>query len=249
MRKGGPIAARSSVNRLWVSFRGTASLKGLIKDFKAHPVPMDTHFAAVSPHQTLLSILQEIPLMLQGCKVHVGFYETYKSISDDVLGCVMQHLSLYPDTEVICTGHSMGGACAVHCAVDLRVRLGPSHPLQVYTFGSPRVGNHKYARMYDLFVPETYRVVYNQDVVVTVPKFLFYYKHVGVEVLSSFFCRDEHALKHSALIHATGNAGPSWQRGCRPYVCRARVPPRTTKFPRPPAHQLLQRAASGSACR
>jgi predicted lipase len=101
----------------------------------------------------------------------------------------MQHLSLYPDTEVICTGHSMGGACAVHCAVDLRVRLGPSHPLQVYTFGSPRVGNHKYARMYDLFVPETYRVVYNQDVVVTVPKFLFYYKHVGVEVLSSSFSR------------------------------------------------------------
>jgi predicted lipase len=185
MRKGGPIGARSSVNRLWVSFRGTASLKGLIKDFKAHSFPMDSHFAAVSPHKTLLSILQHIPLMLQGCKVHVGFYETYKSIKDDVLGCVLQHLSLYPDTEVVCTGHSMGGACAVHCAVDLRVRLGPSHPLQVYTFGSPRVGNHKHARMYDLFVPETYRVVYNQDVVVTVPKFLFYYKHVGVEVHSA----------------------------------------------------------------
>jgi hypothetical protein len=65
------------VNRLWVSFRGTASLKGLIKDFKAHAVPMDSHFAAVSPHKTLLSILHNIPLMLQGCKVHVGFYETY----------------------------------------------------------------------------------------------------------------------------------------------------------------------------
>lgn len=182
MEVGGPKAARSSVNRLWVSFRGTASLKGLIKDFKAHPVPMDAHFAAVNPHENLLSILQQIPLMLQGCKVHVGFYETYKSISDDVLGCIMQHLTLYPGTEVICVGHSMGGACAVHCAVDLRVRLGPSHPLQVYSFGSPRVGNHKYARMYNLFVPETYRVVYNQDVVVTVPKFLFYYKHVGVEV-------------------------------------------------------------------
>ena len=40
--------------------------------------------------------------------------------------------------------------------------------------------------MFDLFVPETYRVVYNQDVVVTVPKFLFYYKHVGVEVTLQF---------------------------------------------------------------
>ena len=60
MQEGGPKAARSSVNRLWVSFRGTASLKGLIKDFKAHSVPMDTHFAAVNPHENLLSILQHI---------------------------------------------------------------------------------------------------------------------------------------------------------------------------------------------
>jgi len=156
---------------------------------------MDAHFAAVNPHENLLSILQQIPLMLQGCKVHVGFYETYKSISDDVLGCIMQHLTLYPGTEVICVGHSMGGACAVHCAVDLRVRLGPSHPLQVYSFGSPRVGNHKYARMYNLFVPETYRAVYNQDVVVTVPKILFYYKHVGVEV---------HALRCAACMRSVG---------------------------------------------
>ena len=45
--------------------------------------------------------------------------------------------------------------------------------------------------MFDLFVPETYRVVYNQDVVVTVPKFLFYYKHVGVEVtLQELNCRE-----------------------------------------------------------
>jgi hypothetical protein len=98
MRKGGPIAARSSVNRLWVSFRGTASLKGLIKDFKAHPVPMDTHFAAVSPHQTLLSILQEIPLMLQGCKVHVGFYETYVAPFPQ---CII--VTLWPGTKASAT--------------------------------------------------------------------------------------------------------------------------------------------------
>lgn len=50
-------------------------------------------------------------------------------------------------------------------------------------FGSPRVGNYKFAKAYDKIVPDSYRVVCDGDLVTGVPKLLFMYTHVGHEVV------------------------------------------------------------------
>jgi predicted lipase len=46
--------------------------------------------------------------------------------------------------HVFCTGHSLGGALATLCALEMRQRLGLR--VELYTFGSPRVGSPQFAR-------------------------------------------------------------------------------------------------------
>ena len=59
---------------------------------------------------------------------------------------------------VTCTGHSLGGALATLAAYDLQAEFG-FRKLQVYAFGSPRTGNHAFARDYERKVPHTWHVV------------------------------------------------------------------------------------------
>jgi Lipase (class 3) len=55
-------------------------------------------------------------------------------------------------------GHSLGGAMAILCAMDVKARFD-FEQLQVYTFGAPRVGNRAFAREYERTVPETWNII------------------------------------------------------------------------------------------
>jgi predicted lipase len=55
-----------------------------------------------------------------GCQVHLGFYSAYKGVAPLVRTAVEQLLSLYRGASLIITGHSLGGAMAVLCALDLK---------------------------------------------------------------------------------------------------------------------------------
>ena len=52
----------------------------------------------------------------------------------------------------------------------------------VYSYGSPRIGNRAFARMYNRRVPNTFRLVLDGDAVTGIPKLLWVYKHCGIEV-------------------------------------------------------------------
>jgi hypothetical protein len=76
-----------------------------------------------------------------------------------------------PDFDVWITGHSLGGAMASVSAFDLvwnTTLFSHKSPL-VYTFGQPRTGDTAYARIYDKFVPNTFRVVNDDDPVPHLP--------------------------------------------------------------------------------
>lgn len=64
----------------------------------------------------------------------------------------------------------------------------------MYNFGSPRVGNHAFASFYDRCVPnrflsflfvslKSFRVVNDQDIVVSFPKLVYVFKHIGREIV------------------------------------------------------------------
>lgn len=77
------------------------------------------------------------------------------------------------------TGHSLGGALAILCAVDFQQSFGNVD--LVYTFGQPRVGNDKFAAYYtSIFGSNSFRLINYADTVVHSPPKAFGFLHHGV---------------------------------------------------------------------
>jgi hypothetical protein len=91
-----------------------------------------------------------------------------------------------PGWTVLFTGHSLGGALATLAAFDLSHRSSSSknkpEKIAMYNFGSPRVGNKAFATEFNRAVPESWRLVAQNDAVVRVPR-LVGYCHVGHAVI------------------------------------------------------------------
>ncbi|KAM5569062.1 lipase [Rosa sericea] len=107
--------------------------------------------------------------------VHHGFYSAYHNttIRPGILNAVARAKEFYGDIGIIVTGHSMGGAMASFCALDLRVNQKENN-VQVMTFGQPRIGNAIFATYYSKLVPKTIRITNGNDVVPHLPP---YYTH------------------------------------------------------------------------
>jgi triacylglycerol lipase len=76
-------------------------------------------------------------------------------------------------------GHSLGGAMATICAGRCFLSHIPSNPEQLYSYGSPRVGDQRYINFVKL---DHYRYVNNNDIVTRVPPVFMGYRHGGNEV-------------------------------------------------------------------
>jgi len=83
-------------------------------------------------------------------------------------GVVAQVMAGHPGAQVWVTGHSMGGAMAVFCALDIRIRLKVPF-VGLYTFGQPRVGNLPFASFIAHTLPNALRIVHQDDVVPHLP--------------------------------------------------------------------------------
>ncbi len=134
--------------------------------------------------------------------VHGGFLSIYNSLRV-ALHRIYRREMLKQLSPVQITGHSMGGALATFAAFDLqdnsvpRVRayyraLQPSEGLVAWdrkmemstvTFGSPRVGDANFMKLFNKMVPDSFRVVVDGDIVTTVPRTSMGFKHVGTQVL------------------------------------------------------------------
>jgi len=125
--------------------------------------------------------------------VHVGFFRVYASVRDEVVALLQSRLEVCAQegkrAKVYVTGHSLGGAVACLCALDLASLGGnTSDPASlalrdpcVYTFGSPRIGNAAFRSIYNVLVPGTFRMVGVRDIVPTLPPSIRY-RQVGREV-------------------------------------------------------------------
>lgn len=76
-------------------------------------------------------------------------------------------------------GHSLGGAMATICAARCLLSYIAANPQEIFTFGSPRVGDRYYVNFVSL---RHHRFVNNNDVVTRVPPVWLGYRHGGHEV-------------------------------------------------------------------
>lgn len=176
-------------DRIVVSFKGTSSSRNLRTDLKAFHVKLNRVLPTMLdqnndyPTESLGSIAHTIFGSRDGqnAKLHRGFAEAYTSVATKVMQTIH---CLYKERPrpVFLTGHSLGGALATICAYDcvLRLELG-AKDLYVATYGSPRVGNSAFRRLYDEAVPATWRVLIAPDIVTKLPK--VGYEHVGKKVM------------------------------------------------------------------
>lgn len=68
-------------------------------------------------------------------QVHHGFYSAYHNttVRPGIISAVKSAKELYGDLQIMVTGHSMGGAMAAFCGLDLRVPISdPSLFLATY---------------------------------------------------------------------------------------------------------------------
>ncbi|NJN30062.1 MAG: lipase family protein [Synechococcales cyanobacterium RM1_1_8] len=118
-----------------------------------------------------------------GAKLHSGFSQAYLSVRDQIHSQVDAQIAQGLSTITV-TGHSLGGALALLCAVDLQYNFADRlQHLEVYSFGAPRVGNKAFKESFDRRVPHSYRFVHGMDIVVELPRWWQGYpRHVAQQI-------------------------------------------------------------------
>ncbi|EQC29115.1 hypothetical protein SDRG_13146 [Saprolegnia diclina VS20] len=198
--------------RVVVVFRGTLSAANALTDLQVH---MTRPAFGVDDDD--------------GSMVHAGFHYAYMTVRDTIRSIVQTAMASMPECQLYVTGHSLGGALATLMAYDVvtdnRWRL--MEDIVVYTYGSPRVGNHKFAAAFKRVVTNCYRVCADGDAIVGTPKRSLAalcfahlaYKHVGDNVLLSTRARGtflinpnivERAFISRLRVNAIAHLGPAY---------------------------------------
>jgi hypothetical protein len=142
---GAYVAYRPATRQLVVGISGTSNVSQALQD---------------------LGTLKHKHPAGEGCAVHAGFWKMYKGIKPEVIGAVKKGLRDYDVTELVLTGHSLGGALSYLLAIDLLVPGGLELPtglgLKLAVFGSPRCGNARMLRMW-IDLTEKYRTQNGED--------------------------------------------------------------------------------------
>lgn len=177
--------------KIVVTFRGTSNTANWIQD-------MD-FWSMVYPH----------PACGELCTIHRGFYKAYSSVRAQLIDDVLSMHAQYPTYSLFITGHSLGGAMAVLCAIEfttwnlpkttpapnttadgamvsaLSDHDNPTHlmPVELYTFGEPRVGNVYFTNWSTTVLSQErqFRVTHARDPVPHLPPRSWGYVHVPQE--------------------------------------------------------------------
>ena len=138
---------------LSITFRGTESMRDVLTDLNIIQVKM--------PIKHMIEKDQP---------VHWGFYNQFKELKPDLDEIIEKYRdetnSL--NKEIVFSGHSLGGALATISALNYGMEY-PDTQVNCVTFGSPRVGDEKFAKYFNIIVKNSYRFVNDNDPIPCIP--------------------------------------------------------------------------------
>ncbi|MEM6252601.1 MAG: lipase family protein [Cyanobacteria bacterium P01_D01_bin.156] len=158
--------------RGYIVFRGSSADRDWLTNLEFSKWSVAIQEAVL--HERNLDYPKEYGKSSTGVKLHKGFTKAYLAVRAEIQAAVKA--SAIPHWVI--TGHSLGGALAKLCAVDLQYNVGTNASFQAYTFGAPRVGNSAFVKSYNLRVPQTWRFVNGNDIVCGLPRRWQGYSHV-----------------------------------------------------------------------
>eukprot|EP00698_Gefionella_okellyi_P006550 TRINITY_DN15881_c0_g1_i1.p1 TRINITY_DN15881_c0_g1~~TRINITY_DN15881_c0_g1_i1.p1 ORF type:complete len:301 (+),score=55.55 TRINITY_DN15881_c0_g1_i1:124-903(+) len=151
----------SSLNALVIAFRGT--MPEDILDWCDDLDAIHTSYPAVS-----------------GGIVAEGFWDSYQTLLPGISSSVSSLLQQY--SNVLITGHSLGGALAALMGLDYFAANNQASGVTLITFGQPRVGNNAVATFMSNTIPSVWRVTHAEDPVPHVPMEVLGYWHAAGEI-------------------------------------------------------------------
>ncbi|KDN66755.1 putative lipase [Colletotrichum sublineola] len=116
--------------------------------------------------------------LVQDCKVHSGFAKAWGEVKGGLLGAVKAAKTANPNYTIVATGHSLGGAVVTIAAAYLRL---DGYSVDIYTYGSPRVGNAAFADFVTVQPGAEYRLTHVDDPVPHLPPIFLHYRHTSPE--------------------------------------------------------------------
>jgi len=138
----------------------------------------------------LTALQTDFPYAPEKLRIHSGFNAVYASCRQQIMSALT---ALDSSKQLFVTGHSLGGALAILCALDAAVNTDFKVPT-MYNFGSPRVGDPRFAASYNRLVNNSMRIVHINDIVALLPpaeiqpplsEDIIYYRHIGNPVILS----------------------------------------------------------------
>ncbi|AET41036.1 putative lipase Ecym_7188 [Eremothecium cymbalariae DBVPG len=130
----GYVAVDHGREVVMLAFRGSSTQQDWFSDFQIHP----TTYVPASAKKYRKLVRDGVIPPCEGCKVHRGFYRFAKTLSRDFLERVERIFNLYPNYNLVVTGHSLGAALASLCGIELVLR--GFNPL-VLTYATPKMFN------------------------------------------------------------------------------------------------------------
>lgn len=149
-------------NDIFISFRGTESFKDIL---------IDTSISK----QVIAYDNNNSPI-----RVHKGFYQAYLSVRDKIKQLIVESDEL--GSKFFISGHSLGGALALLCALDIQYNyyLCTQEKVFLITLGQPRVGNEAFCNSTDRRLKSYFRFRNGNDIVPEYPK--IGYEHCGKQI-------------------------------------------------------------------
>ncbi|KAJ8905966.1 hypothetical protein NDN08_002467 [Rhodosorus marinus] len=172
-------------DRIIVAFKGTTSGQNVRTDFNSRLLPLEKFLGAetddLRTRWGLSRFRSNFRRFGNRPMVHAGFARAYEDVRLEINEEVDRLYAMRP-RPIFFTGHSLGGALASLCALDAQARLQSPGGVYVFTFGSPKVGNHAFAKVFNEKVPCCWRVVLAKDPITRLPPG-FSFAHIGNSAL------------------------------------------------------------------